>query len=312
VRCFLCLSVPFTALDFFASSFFLLLYPPVNSFIPPSSPVSRAPPPPSLPPPLGRVKKANLHKQPSKRIYLAPDRSLSCISQYERRAASPGGRCSHQQRLQQVTLTCSRLAPPTFSFHLSNHKHPRAPHPLCSDGHGGDEGSDTWDDWQCDADTDATCPSLLPPFQEVVPAATAIQQAAESLSFNLKEAAQSAGVRDIYGWISFVNWCRRSLESGCCPKCGRKEEDNLVHHMSACKDDALLLQSPWAGNEQFLIPHRQEDGLLSLFSDDFSEALSDPAAQAPTQVKRGSPRFRSSTARHLIPAADAAAHARAR
>jgi hypothetical protein len=202
------------------------------------------------------------------------------------------------------------LPPIRFPHSLVKRAHPCAPHLLCSEGHGGDDGSDTWDDWQCDADVDSTCPSLLPPFQEVVPVATALQQAADSLAFNLKQAAQSAGVRDIYGWISFVNWCRRSMEAGSCPKCGCKEEGNLVRHMSACTDATLLLQSPWAGSEQFLIPHRQEDGLLSQFSDDFSEALLDSAAQAPTQVTRQLS-LSLPSARHLIPAADAAADARA-
>ena len=104
-----------------------------------------------------------------------------------------------------------------------------------SDGHGS-EGSDTWDDWQCDADADIKCPSLLPPFQDVIPVAAAMQQAADHLSLNLKEAAQLGGVKDIYGWISLVNWCRRSLEAGSCPKCGSKQDGNLVNHMCSCND----------------------------------------------------------------------------
>jgi hypothetical protein len=111
-----------------------------------------------------------------------------------------------------------------------------------------------------------------------------MQQAADALSFNLKEIAQLGGVRDIYGWISFVNWCRRSLEGDTCPKCGSKQDGNLVNHMHSCNDMNQLLRSPWKGEEQFLLPHREEDGLLSQFSDDFSEALSDPAAEAPTQA----------------------------
>ena len=169
-------------------------------------------------------------------------------------------------------------------FFRSNHACACDPHSLCSDGPGADEGSETWDDWQCDADVDSKCPSLLPPFQEIIPVATAMQQAADALSFNLKEIAQLGGVRDIYGWISFVNWCRRSLEGDMCPKCGSKQDGNLVNHMHSCNDMNQLLRSPWKGEEQFLLPHREEDGLLSQFSDDFSEALSDPAAEAPTQA----------------------------
>ncbi len=157
-------------------------------------------------------------------------------------------------------------------------------HVLCSDIPGGDEGSDTWDDWQCDADIDSTCPSLLPPFQEVIPVTAALQQAADALSFNMKELAHFGGVTDIYGWISFVNWCRHSLERYSCPKCGSKQDGNLVNHMHSCKDMAQLLLSPWKSEEQFLLPHREEDGLLSQFNDDFSLALSDPAAHAPTQA----------------------------
>ncbi len=156
---------------------------------------------------------------------------------------------------------------------------------LCSDGQSVDEGSDTWDDWQCDADIDCKCPSLLPPFQEVLPVATAMQQAADVLAFDLTKAAHLGGVTDIYGWISFVNWCRRILEGGSCPKCGSKQDGNLVYHMQACKDMTQLLLSPWKGEDQFLFPHREEDGLLSQFSDDFSQALSDPTAHAPTQAK---------------------------
>jgi hypothetical protein len=155
---------------------------------------------------------------------------------------------------------------------------------LCSASLGGDEGSDTWDDWQCDADVDSKCPSLLPPFEDIVSVATALQQAADVLSFDLKESAQLGGVRDIYSWISFVNWCRRSLEGGNCPKCGSKQDSNLATHMQSCADKAHMLRSPWSGDEQFLLPHRQEDGLLSQFSDDFSQALSDPAAHAPSQA----------------------------
>jgi hypothetical protein len=161
---------------------------------------------------------------------------------------------------------------------------------LSSDGHF-DEGSDTWDDWQCDSDVDSKCPSLLPPFQEIVPVATAMQQAADSLSFNIKEAAKLGGVRDIYSWVSFVNWCRRSLEDGSCPKCGSKEDGNLVNHMRSCGDMALLLRSPWAGEEHLLIPHREEDGLLSQFSDDFSEALAHPSSQEPSQARETSVPF---------------------
>lgn len=155
-----------------------------------------------------------------------------------------------------------------------------------SDSHASDDGSDTWGDWQCDADDDSKCPSLLPPYEEVVPVATAMQQAADVLSFNLKEAAHSSGVKDIYGWVSFVNWCRRSLEQGTCTKCGSKQDGNLVTHMSSCNETAHLLRSPWARDEQFLLPHREEDGLLSQFSDDLAESLSNPSAQAPTQMQQ--------------------------
>jgi hypothetical protein len=44
------------------------------------------------------------------------------------------------------------------------------------------------------------------------------------------------------------------------------------------------MRAPWMGDEQFLLPHRDEDGLLSQFSDDFAESLSNPAAVAPSQV----------------------------
>ncbi len=158
-----------------------------------------------------------------------------------RRIATFGGRWGNKQRLQQVNLLRIAPLPTPSSATISPSKqasnlHPRTHHVSSSNSHGSDGGSDTWDDWQCDADADSNCPSLLPPFEDIVPVAIAMQQAADALSFNVKEAAQLGGVKDIYGWISFVNWCRRSLEGGACPKCGSKQDGNLVNHMCSCQD----------------------------------------------------------------------------